>query len=295
MKRFAAISFAAAAVACTSEEPAAPVQGSSLVPEEQVQPALPARAAFPERAANLTPAPEPRAKPQKPAAEPRPEPAPAAPPPPPRPPFAYVGKLADGNQRYAVLSRDQQVFVVRQGDSLAGRYRVEAVREEQVLLYSLDHRVVQPLAFTGPAGGPVGAISSTTFPGGGGDGVSLMIAAPNQVSIGEQFTLTVSLDSGMRDTLETGTVELRFDPKVLRISGSNAGAAAGGSARLEISGAYMGHPAPATVQFTVVAGGPTSTEVRVVPTNIADNEGRNVGVDAPPAHKLRVVRERQID
>ena len=191
-----------------------------------------------------------------------------------------------------MLSRDQQVFVVRQGDSLVGRYRVEVVRDEEVLLYSLEHRVVQLLAFTGPAGGPVGAISSATFPGIGGDGVSLMIAAPDQVSMGEQFTLTVSLDAGMRDTLETGSIELRFDPKVLQISGTNSAAAAGGSARLEITGAYMGHPAPATVQFIVVAGGPTSTEIRVLPTNVSDSEGRNVGVDVPPAHKLRVVRDR---
>ena len=282
-----------AVAACSNQEPPAPVQSSRLLEkQDQPQAALPARQAFPERTANLTPAPEPRAKPQKPVAASEPAPAPVAPPPPPRPPFAYVGKLADGNQRYAVLSRDQQVFVVRNGDSLMGRYRVEAVRDEQVLLYSLEYRVVQPLAFTGPAGGPVGAISSTTFPAVGGDGVSLMIAAPNQVSMGEQFTLTVSLDTGMRDTLETGTVELRFDPKVLQISGSNSEAAAGGSARLEITGAYVGHPAPATVQFIVVAGGPTSTEIRVLPTNIADGEGRNVGVDAPPAHKLRIVRER---
>jgi hypothetical protein len=278
-----------AVAACSSEEPPAPTQAPQLVAEKQAQPALPARAAFSERAADLTPAPEPRAKPQKPAAEAPPAPAPAAPAPPPRPPFAYVGKLADGNQRYAVLSRDLQVFVVRPGDSLIGRYRVEAVREEQVLLFNLEHRVVQPLAFTGPAGGPVGAISSTTFPAVGGDGVSLMIAAPNQVSVGEQFTLTVSLDTGMRDTLEAGTVELRFDPQVLQISGAKSDS---GFARLDITGAYMGHPAPATVQFNVVAGGPTATEVRVVPMNIADSDGRNVGVDAPPAHKLRVVRER---
>jgi hypothetical protein len=291
MKAFRLI-FLGLLAACSSEEPPAPIQAGQVVEEKQAEPTLPARQAFPERTANLTPAPEPRAKPQKPAVEPEPAPAPAAPPPPPRPPFAYVGKLAEGNQRYAVLSRDLQVFVVRPGDSLMGRYRVEAVRDEQVLLFNLEHRVVQPLAFTGPAGGPVGAISSTTFPALGGDGVSLMIAAPNQVSMGEQFTLTVSLDTGMRDTLEAGTVELRFDPQVLQISGSKSEAAAGGSARLDITGAYMGHPAPATVQFNVVAGAPTSTEIRVLPTNIADGDGRNVGVDAPPAHRLRVVRER---
>ena len=54
----------------------------------QAQPTLPTRAAFPVRAANLAPTPEPR-----PAA-----PAAAAPLPPPRPPFAYAGKLAEGNQ-----------------------------------------------------------------------------------------------------------------------------------------------------------------------------------------------------
>jgi hypothetical protein len=276
------------AAACTREEPPAPAPQPPLVQADQAQPTLPERRAFPERAANLTPAPPRPAKAPKQVAKAPPEPAPVEPVGPPPLPFAYVGKLADGKERYAVLSQGQQVFVVRAGDSLLGRYRVEAVKDDQVLLLNLEFRVVQPLAFSGPTAA-VGAIRSTTFPAGGGDGVSLQLAAPSQVAIGEQFTLTVSLDSGAKDTLETGTVELRFDPKVLQVSGSSSDA---GSARLEISGAYMGHPAPATVQFIVVAGGPTATEIRVLPTNIADSDGRNVGVDAPPAHKLRIVRER---
>ena len=277
------------AAACSNEEPPALAERAQLVQEDQTQLTLPARRAFPERAANLTPSPEPRARAIRPAAEPAPPPAAVVPAGPPPLPFAYVGKLAEGEQRYAVLSRDQQVFVVRAGDSLLGRYRVESVREEQVLLLNLEFRTVQPLAFSGPAA-PVGAIRSTTFPVAAGNGVSLQLAAPSRVAVGEQFTLTVSLDSGANATLDTGRVEVRFDPKVLQLTtSSGAEAAAGGSARLEISGAYMGHPAPATVQFLVVAPAPTATEIRVIPTSIADTDGRNLGVDTPAAHRLAIV------
>jgi hypothetical protein len=248
---------------------------------------LVARRAFLEKAGDLPPLA--RAQPAKPrAVEARQEPAQALPPGPPPVPFAYVGKLVEGGQRYAVLARDQSVLVARAGETIGGRYRVQSIMEDQLLLMNLDFGVVQALAFSSPRAPGVGILGQTV-PKGAGEDASLQLAGPNQVALGEQFTLTVSLDSGANAALDNGSVEVRFDPKVLQLRGSEAEGAVNGSARVEISGAYMGHPAPATMQFRVVAPSPTATEIRVVPTNITDSDGRNVGINAPLAHRLAIV------
>jgi Tfp pilus assembly protein PilP len=204
----------------------------------------------------------------------------------PPPPFAYVGKLARGQEGYAVLTGDGRVFVVRAGDALPERYRVQSVSEKEVVLFNLDFGIAQSLAFS--SGSASNAVLPTAAVGAGAtDDVSLLVFGPSQVAVGEQFTLTVSLDSGFNATLDTGKVEVRYDPKVLEIPGQSPST---GAARIDITGAYAGHPAPATLQFRVVAAAPTATEIRVVPTNISDSDGRNVGVNTPQAHRLMIVR-----
>jgi hypothetical protein len=207
---------------------------------------------------------------------------PAAPAP---PPFTYAGKVTRGAESYAVLASGDRVFVVRAGDRVGDQYRVQSISESLVVLLNLDLGITQTLAFT------ASAVANPTLPtataGGSIDDVSLRLSAPSQVAVGEQFTLTVSLDAGMNGMLETGRVEVRFDPKVLEIPGQ---AQSRGAARVDIYGAYAGHPAPAMVQFRVVAESPTATEIRVVPMSIPDTEGRDIGVNAPPAHRLTIVR-----
>jgi hypothetical protein len=199
------------------------------------------------------------------------------------PPYAYVGKVARGQTGYAVLTRGDQVFLVGAGDTLE-RYRVLSVSEKEVLVLSIDSATRHSIAFSAASG------SSAVLPAGaagGIDEVSLQLSAPSQVAVGEQFTLTVSLDSGMSVVLDTGRLEVRYDPKVLEILGRSA---ASGAARIDITGAYAGHPAPATLQFRVIASSPTATEIRVIPTSISDSDGRDVGVNTPQAHRLSIVR-----
>lgn len=198
-------------------------------------------------------------------------------------PFAYVGKVARGRVLYAVLARDDRVFVVRASDTLDA-YRVQSVSENDVLLVSSDTGNAFSIPFSSKSGTsaalPLSAVPSI-------DDASLQISAPSQVSVGEEFTLTVSLDSGMNVVIETGRVEVRYDPKVLQVAGQNASSDA---APMDIPGAYAGHPMPATLRFRVVATAPTATEIWVVPTSIADTEGRDVGVNTPQPHKLTIVR-----
>lgn len=293
MRLLVVITSAVVTLACTAEQPAAPArERAKLVQEEAAQPALPARRAFPERAGDLTPRPPPQPKAPKPAAEPpREAPAPvAAPAGPPPLPFTYVGKLVEGGQRYAVLSRDQSVVVVRPGDSVGGRYRVEAVREEQVLLRNLEFGVVQPLAFSGPVvpGGAAASPATTKPRVAVSDDASLRLAGPAQVAVGEQFTLSVSLDPGASAVPDGGSVEVRFDPKVLQLRGSDGEVAVNGAAQIEVSGAATGQPA--MVRFRVIAQAPTATEIRVVPMAIVDGDGNNLRAETSAAHQLAVVR-----
>lgn len=214
-------------------------------------------------------------------------PIPQAPAGPPPPPYAYIGKVARDGEGYAVLARDERVFVVGIGDAVGNGYRVESINEREVVLFNLDFRMTQALAFSASAFGSNAVLPATAAAARANDDVSLQVSGPSQVAVGEQFTFTVSLDSGMSAVLDAGRIEVRFDPKVLEIPGQNSSS---GAARIDITGAYAGHPAPATLQFRVVAGAPTATEIRVVPTNISDSEGRNVGVNTPQAHRLRIVR-----
>ena len=213
--------------------------------------------------------------------------APAAQPPanvmPQRPPFSYVGKVVRGRILYAVMALQDRVFLVRANDTLDA-YRVQSVAENQVVLVSNDTGSTFAIPFS-PTSGTSAALPLSAVPG--HDDASLEISAPRQVSIGGEFTLTVSLDSGANVVLDTGRVEVRYDPKVLQIAGQSSSS---GAARLDLPGAYAGHPMPATLQFRVVATAPTATEIQVVPTDIADTEGRDVGVNPPLPHKLSIVR-----
>ena len=204
---------------------------------------------------------------------------------PPLPPYTYVGKVARGGEGYAVLARDERVFVVGVGDAVGNGYRVRSISEREVVLFNLDFDMTRKLAYSAAASNAVlpadAALTAAS------DDVSLRISGPSQVAVGEQFTLTVSLDSGFSAALESGKVEVRFDPKVLEIVGESASS---GAARVEIGGAYVGHPAPATLQFRAHAAAPGGTEVRVVPTSIADTDGRNLGVNVPQPYRLMVVR-----
>jgi hypothetical protein len=199
-----------------------------------------------------------------------------------RPPFAYVGKVVRGRILYAVMARDDRVFLVRASDTLDA-YRVLSVSENEVLLAGGDTGDTYTIPFS-PKSGTSAALPLSAVPG--VDDASLEVSAPRQVSVGEEFTLTVSLDSGVNAMLETGRVEVRYDPKVLQIAGQSASS---GVTKLDIPGAYAGHPMPATLQFRAVAAAP-ATEIRVIPTSIADTEGRDVGVNTPQPHKLTIVR-----
>lgn len=289
MRSVAALALALLALGCSREEPRDRPPAPAAQPRDAAPASIPLKSVRPDwegnralaerRGASGFEAAPMRDGPAARAAQPAVQAEPIVQP----PPFAYVGKVARGQTGYAVLTRDDRVFLVGAGDTLE-RYRVQSVSEKEVLIVSIDSGTRHSIAFSAAAG--ANAVLPTAAAG-GIDDVSLQVSAPSQVAVGEQFTLTVSLDSGMNTVVDTGRVEVRYDPKVLEIPGQSASS---GAARIDITGAYAGHPAPATLQFRVIAPAPTATEIRVVPTSISDSDGRDVGVNTPQAHRLRIVR-----
>ncbi|HSD54080.1 MAG TPA: hypothetical protein VLC47_07930 [Burkholderiales bacterium] len=76
------------------------------------------------------------------------------PPPPPRPkapplPFVYMGKLIEDGRVAVFLTQGDRNHIVRQGDTIDGTYRVDAVTEQSLSLTYLPLKQKQELAFGG--------------------------------------------------------------------------------------------------------------------------------------------------
>ena len=204
-------------------------------------------------------------------------------------PYAYVGKGRDARGRFAVLSRDDRVYVVRTTEVVEGAYRVESIGEDRVLLTYLALGTPETLLLSG-SGRSNAPVTDSLSSAAAIQEATLLVTGPRQAAIGEEFTLMVGLEAGGVGMLQDGNVELYYDTKVLRRSIADAGQSPdSGRVRVDISASYIGHSAPTPVQFRVVASAPTTTEIRIVPLNVADAEGRNVAVSGPEGYQLTVV------
>jgi hypothetical protein len=96
---------------------------------------------------------------QPPRAAPKPPPPPPPPPPPQAPPlpFAYMGRWIENGATIVYLQRQNQNYVVRQGDTLDGVYRVESIDDNAMVLTYLPLGKRQVFAFTGRAIAATGA------------------------------------------------------------------------------------------------------------------------------------------
>jgi hypothetical protein len=204
-------------------------------------------------------------------------------------PYAYVGKGRDAGGRFAVLSRDERIQMVRPADVVEGAYRVESIGEDRLVLTYLALGTRETLLFPGTGGGNASA-GDPVKSAASGEEATLRVTGPRQAAIGEQFTLMVDVDPGNVGILQDGNVELYYDTKVLRRDVPGVPQATdSGRVRVDISGSHIGHSAATAVQFRVAATAPTTTEIRIVPLDVADTEGRNVAVTGPDRYRLSIV------
>ena len=196
-------------------------------------------------------------RPPVPRVESAPPPAPVAPP----LPYKYAGKLVQGGQFSILLSKGDAVFPVKEGETLDGAYRVEAVSETQVtLIYlPLKHRETVPIASALTAGGdavtspaaaqpaaqaprqvvatpaapsrgvpapiPTSAVVMAD-PGASSKPAQLLWEGPQQVRIGTRFEVSLRVTSGQ--PLQASPMQLRFDPAFLEFVAARPGKFFGG-------------------------------------------------------------------
>lgn len=73
---------------------------------------------------------------------------PAGPPP---LPLTYVGKVARDGEGYAVLVRDERVYMVAEGDAVGNGYRVRSISEKEVVIVNVDFGMAQTIPFSASA------------------------------------------------------------------------------------------------------------------------------------------------
>ena len=67
------------------------------------------------------------------------------------PPLTYVGKVARDGEGFAVLAREERVYVVRVGEAVGNGYRVQSISEKEVVIRNDDFAMTQTLFFSASA------------------------------------------------------------------------------------------------------------------------------------------------
>jgi hypothetical protein len=162
-----------------------------------------------------------------------------------------------------VLARDDRVFFVREGDTLEGGYRVEAIRPDGVTLVYTPLELRQHLAVASalqvpPAPAPAAqAAEGKGVPAADGRPARLRWEGPAQVQAGSEFEVALKITS---DQLVRGSpLQLSYDAKALEPVAVRAGEFfAQGSFTYRVNpgsifvGAFGKGEVPADAEFLVV-------------------------------------------
>jgi hypothetical protein len=70
------------------------------------------------------------------------------------PPLTYVGKVTRDGESYAVLGREDRVYMVSVGDAVGNGYRVQSISEKEVVILNSDFGMTQTLRFSAAASSP---------------------------------------------------------------------------------------------------------------------------------------------
>jgi hypothetical protein len=191
----------------------------------------------------------------------------APPPPPPSAPpmpYKFVGRLLQEGRLTVFLSKGDSVFPAKEGETLDGTYRVDAIRATQIdlvylplgqtqsvsIVFSLSVGAIEPAAASKPLVA-VGATSSSASTQTGAAPVAdaralipasrvispresavgaatarLMWDGPPQVKVGTRFEITLRANS--EQPLHAWPMQLRFDPAQFEVVTVKAGKLPGG-------------------------------------------------------------------
>jgi hypothetical protein len=215
-------------------------------------------------------------------------------------PYTYLGKLIHEGETVVFLTREDRNYIVRAGETLEERYKIEAVEEDQVVLSYLPLRVRQTLAFEsahaaqGAAHEPTElAISDEASDSSSSgnradvrDPVALLVAIPDQASIGGEFSVRLGVPAG--NDAAAARVALAYDPKLVipADSGTQTGRLLVDLRGPGVVGAAA--PPPTDVRFRVVATKPATTRLRIENPSATDINGDALPLTARRIHSLAI-------
>ena len=154
-----------------------------------------------------------------------------APPPPVAPPLPYrfAGQFYRESGTEVYLAKGEEIFPVKEGDTLEGQYKVEAVTSSEVRFLHLASSTTQTMQFSAlrePDAAPQAAPAAQPAPGaiaglapglsslaGAGHPAQLRWEGPAKARAGTSFDVALRVTSG--EQIRAAPMQVRFDPSVL--------------------------------------------------------------------------------
>jgi hypothetical protein len=231
------------------------------------------------------------------------------PPPPPTPPampYRVAGKVVYEGGAHVVLAKGDQILWVREGETLADGYRVDAITPDRVTLTYMPLGIAQqiavasnlaseaPLRTTAAAAAAPGAVATEAGP------AQLRFEGPGQVSAGKPFNVALKVTSGQ--AVRASPLQLSFDAKLLEpVNVSAGGFFAGGNFSYRVGpagsifvGASGKGAVPADAEFLIVTFKPiqagSTAELKLSSLILQGAAGRAIVHDQPAAFRTAVVQ-----
>jgi hypothetical protein len=163
--------------------------------------------------------------PAKPAAAAGPPAAPVAPP----LPFRFAGQFYRDTGAEVYLAKGEEIFPVKEGDTLEGQYKIESVTSSEVRFLHLPSGTSQVMQFSAlrepdaaPEAGPTRAQPPAAVaavppaqpgPSAAGEPAQLRWEGPAKARAGTSFDVALRVTSG--EQIRAAPMQVRFDPAVL--------------------------------------------------------------------------------
>ena len=164
--------------------------------------------------------------PSKPAAAAGPPPAPVAPP----LPFRFAGQFYRDTGAEVYLAKGEEIFPVKEGDTLEGQYKIESVTSSEVRFLHLPSGTSQVMQFSAlrepdaapqavptrvqpPATAVAAVPPAQPSPSATGEPAQLRWEGPAKARAGTSFDVALRVTSG--EQIRAAPMQVRFDPAVL--------------------------------------------------------------------------------
>lgn len=215
-------------------------------------------------------------------------------------PYRVVGQMLQAGVIHVVLARGDSILAVREGDTLEGGYRVEAVHTDRVTLLYLPLNAVEDIPITAslmverPAQRqpPIAAAAEQT--------ARVRWEGPPQVSAGTTFDVALKVTSA--EAVRAAPLQLTFDADVLEPVAVRAGGffseglfsyRVNPAGSISIGASGKGQTASdaelVVVRFKPIRA-PGTAELKVSALALQDPRGRTIAHERPATFRTEVVQ-----